>query len=79
MMRYSTTDGRVWDVPDMCAHCQMDTGGNHQSHCPLSRSHSPEIVTDTKVTITHQPEETLNEILKRLIRKHRATLDALSV
>lgn len=34
-MRFTTTDGRVYDVPDMCAHCQMDTGGNHEPHCPL--------------------------------------------
>lgn len=37
-MRFSTTDGRVWDVPDMCSYCQLDTAGNHQPHCPLSQS-----------------------------------------
>ena len=34
-MRFSTTDGRVWDVPDMCTHCQMTSGGQHESHCPM--------------------------------------------
>lgn len=52
-MRYSTTDGRVWDVPDMCAHCQMDTGGNHQSWCPLYRSNYTVIVPEIKVNLSY--------------------------
>jgi len=23
--------------PDMCAHCNIDTGGEHQGNCPLGR------------------------------------------
>lgn len=76
-MRMNYTDGTIVDIPDMCAHCQMNTGGNHQAHCPLSWSYNPEIVINTKVTI--QPQwETFNQTLKRIIKKHREMLDALS-
>lgn len=33
-MRFSTTDGKAWDVSDQCAFCDMDTGGNHKLNCP---------------------------------------------
>lgn len=26
---------RVDEHADQCAHCQLDTAGNHESHCPL--------------------------------------------
>ena len=77
-MRYSTTDGRVWDVADQCAHCQMDTGGNHQSWCPLSQVGHYEPITNVEITI-HPQRETFKETVKRIIRKHRDTLDALAV
>ena len=35
-MRYSLTDGSVIDIPEMCSCCNMTTGGQHESHCPLS-------------------------------------------
>ncbi len=35
-MRFTCTDGSTRELPDMCACCQMDTGGNHQVGCPLS-------------------------------------------
>jgi len=76
-MRFSYTDGVMVDVPDMCAHCQMDTGGNHQSHCPLYGSYNPVFMPNIKVTI-QTPRETFNHTLKRIIKKHRKTLDALS-
>lgn len=34
-MRFSYTDGTTIDIPDMCAYCNMDTGGNHEPHCPF--------------------------------------------
>ena len=34
-MHFSTADGREWDVADMCAYCNMSTGGQHESHCPI--------------------------------------------
>jgi len=34
-MHFSTSDGKQWDVPEMCAHCQLNTGGEHEKDCPL--------------------------------------------
>ena len=78
-MRFSTTDGRVWDTPDMCGYCQLDTAGNHQSHCPLSQLvwfNSTQ--SDTEPSITRFPEESFRQILKRVMREHKETLDKLS-
>jgi len=36
-MKTSTTNGKEIIIPDMCAHCNLDSGGNHESHCPFSQ------------------------------------------
>ena len=34
-LKISTTDGAEYELPDMCACCNMSTGGEHERHCPL--------------------------------------------
>ena len=34
-MRFVTTDGKDYVMPDQCGYCNITTGGEHQSHCPL--------------------------------------------
>jgi len=34
-MYFSFTDGREIFKADMCAHCQLDSGGGHNPNCPL--------------------------------------------
>ena len=43
-MELNTTSGEEYSAPDMCAHCTTDTGGGHDSHCPLFRPHVEEVV-----------------------------------
>ena len=76
-MRFSYTDGTIVDIPDQCAHCQLDTAGNHQSWCPLYWSDYTEIVPNVAVTFLPS-RESFNQTLKRIITKHRGTLDRLS-
>lgn len=40
-MRYTTTDGKVYDIPNRYSCCQMTTGEQHQLHCPYSQSLAP--------------------------------------
>lgn len=35
-MRFSTTDGKEYDVPDQCPYCGLSTGGQHGAGCPLN-------------------------------------------
>ena len=35
-MRFTTTDGKVYDVPDTCPCCSLSTGGGHQAGCPMA-------------------------------------------
>ena len=75
-MRFSTTDGRVWDTPDMCAYCQLDTAGNHQPHCPLSQPiwfNSPQSDAEPELL-----KESFKQMLDRVIKEHKETLDKLS-
>jgi len=37
-MRFSSTDGEIRDVPDMCEYCNMTTEGQHEPHCPIFKS-----------------------------------------
>ena len=39
-MRITTTDGQEHDIPDMCAYCEMNSGGEHKPDCPLYKTHS---------------------------------------
>ena len=34
-MKFSTANGKEWTQSDMCAHCQMSTGGGHEFGCPF--------------------------------------------
>jgi len=34
-MYFSFSDGREIFKTDMCAHCQLNTGGEHEKNCPL--------------------------------------------
>ena len=34
-MRFSYANGDVIDVPEMCGHCQLTTGGQHETGCPF--------------------------------------------
>ena len=78
-MRFNTTDGKVWDTPDMCGYCQLDTAGNHQSYCPLSQpTWFNFIQSDTELGTTRFPEESFKQILKRMMKEHKETLDKLS-
>ena len=38
-MSFTVIDSNMEEVrqPDMCAHCNIDTGGEHQGNCPLGR------------------------------------------
>ena len=38
-MSFTVIDSNREEVrqPDMCAHCNIDTGGEHQENCPLGR------------------------------------------
>ena len=38
-MSFAAIDSNREEVrqPDMCAHCNIDTGGEHQGNCPLGR------------------------------------------
>ena len=38
-MSFAAIDSNREEVrqPDMCAHCNIDTGGEHQENCPLGR------------------------------------------
>ena len=38
-MYFSTTDGKETCKPDMCAHCNLSTGGQHQQNCPMVRGY----------------------------------------
>ena len=38
LMYFSLSDGREIFKADMCAHCQLDTGGGHNPNCPLFNS-----------------------------------------
>ena len=42
----TNTDGSMYVHVDMCAYCQLDSGGNHQAHCPIT-TEAP-ILTATK-------------------------------
>lgn len=44
-MRITVTDGKVIEYPDMCACCELTTGGGHQPHCPLFQQ-SQQIVAE---------------------------------
>jgi len=35
-MRISLTSGEDYELPDVCAHCRMNTAG-HESGCPLHK------------------------------------------
>ena len=56
-MRTITTDGIVYEQPDMCAYCRITTGGEHEKGCPCDSSNthllSEEEETNmlTKITI----------------------------
>ena len=78
-MRFSTTDGRVWDAPDMCGCCQLDTAGNHQPHCPLSQPiWFKSTQSDAEPRGIGFPQESFNQTLKRIMKEHKETLDKLS-
>lgn len=53
-MKYSLTSGEVYDIPDMCEHCTMDTGGSHENYCPLSRPLPSDAIPDFLVRLTQQ-------------------------
>ena len=38
-MSFTVIDSNREEVrqPDMCAHCSLNTGGEHQKNCPLGR------------------------------------------
>ena len=38
-MSFTVVDSNREEVrqPDMCAHCNLNTGGEHQGNCPLGR------------------------------------------
>ena len=51
-MRFSTTDGKVWDSIDMCPYCSLDTAGNHTGDCPnRNREFTPIKLNDHLVVI----------------------------
>ena len=56
-MKFSTTDGQVYDVANMCAFCNMDTGGNHQPFCPCYQplqTYVPQVKTNILFELTEQ-------------------------
>lgn len=34
-MIITTSDGRVYESPDFCVYCELDSAGNHREDCPL--------------------------------------------
>lgn len=56
-LTYTTTDGRVIDVPDICGHCQLDTGGNHEPHCPFYTPWNTRVISDMEINIVILPKE----------------------
>jgi len=36
IMKISTSNGKEIIIPDMCSHCSLNTGGQHETHCPLA-------------------------------------------
>lgn len=52
-MRITTTDGKVYDRPDMCGYCEMTTGGQHQWNCPAfppeQKAYLVEIKTNVRI------------------------------
>lgn len=40
------TDGSLYVRVDMCAYCQIDTGGNHEHWCPITTDDPITTITD---------------------------------
>ena len=36
-MSFSTTDGKDYYIPDTCPYCNLSTGGQHESDCPMAK------------------------------------------
>jgi len=36
-MKISTTDGNEYWYPDFCPYCNLDTAGNHEFDCPMTK------------------------------------------
>lgn len=45
-MRYESTNGQAYTDPDVCMHCRLSTGGQHEGLCPL---YDDELVTDAEL------------------------------
>ena len=55
-MQYDTA-GNPTNFYDMCGCCQMDTGGKHQSHCPLYQPPQSNVIKpNRKAEIDAHPE-----------------------
>jgi len=35
-MRFTTTDGKDYEVADQCPYCSLSTGGQHGAGCPMA-------------------------------------------
>ena len=67
-MRITTTDGRVYERPDMCGYCSMDTGGNHQFNCPCYQPLHISPEPDIKWEIEWEIKQTIKPKIR--IRKY---------
>ena len=59
-MQYNTA-GQPMEFYDMCAFCELDTGGNHQVWCPCYRLPRQLIEPDIRVTLTWQGMEDIRQ------------------
>ena len=44
-----TADGKEIIVPGMCSHCNLDTGGRHQTNCPMVQGYKSLNVENVKL------------------------------
>ena len=48
-MYFTTTDGREVCQSDMCTYCNLDTSGEHQKDCPMTKGYRAISAENTKL------------------------------